>query len=87
MRILEFRCLVTQFKIWFNYFEHKKSLSAPSITNPPLKRFELKAEIHAFEEIPSFHNILRKGLLNEYASLAQGLEHWSSKPGVQSSNL
>ena len=28
-----------------------------------------------------------KGLLNEYASLAQGLEHWSSKPGVQSSNL
>ena len=22
-----------------------------------------------------------KGLLNEYASLAQGLEHWSSKPG------
>ena len=57
-------------------------IKAPGVTLPPGKSVELY--LNAFV---TNIRLVKLALLPEKVSLAQWLEHWSCKPGVESSNL
>ena len=57
-------------------------IKAPGVTLPPGKSVELY--LNAFVRNI---RVVKLALLPEQVSLAQWLEHWSCKPGVESSNL
>ena len=57
-------------------------IKAPGVTLPPGKSVELY-----LNALVTNIRLVKLALLSVQASLAQWLEHWSCKPGVESSNL